>query len=116
MNKEQLAEIRRYKRKISLFKNFLWECHQSFPEYSCTTIWTIEEFEKYSKSFNKEIKGKSKYDNTTLVSEYLLKGQEFYVIQDEYSSYENGCESWDYAIAVDLGHHHFYIMSDSGSN
>lgn len=104
------------KNKYDLFKNFLWECHQSFSSYLCNTIWTKEEFEKHIRGVEKQIKGKSKFDNTTLVSEFLIDGQEFYVIQDDYSSYESGLETWDYAIAIQLDNYNYFIMTDSGSN
>lgn len=108
--------MKKNKTKYQLFKDFLWECHQSFPSYFCKTIWTREEFEKQIKDVKKQIKGKSKYDNTTLVSDYLINGQEFYVIQDDYSSYETGLETWYYEIAIALDDYNFFIMTDSGSN
>lgn len=103
-------------KKYQLFKNFLWECHQSFPSYYCDTIWTKEEFKKRINHIEKQTKGKSKYDNTVLVSDYLVKGQEFYVLLDDHSSDETGLEAWEYVIAVALDDYNFFVMTDCGSN
>lgn len=114
--KIQRLKQKRKNTKYDIFKNFLWECNEPFPKYHCTTIWTREEFEKHIKGIEKQIKGRSKYDNTTLVAYYLIKGQEFYVLEDEYSSYETGLETWDYTIAIALDDYTFFIMNDCGSN
>ena len=62
----------------------------------------------------KQIKGKSEYDNCSIV-EYLPKNKEFYVIDNENYSNEGGYESYYFSIAVKFNKLYF-VITDSGSN
>lgn len=81
-------------------------------DYSVSVI-SDEQYKKYATFEEKQIKGKSKYENYTLI-EYLPKNKEFYVICDETRSYDATFE-WDFAIATKYKGICF-VLTDSGSN
>mgnify|MGYP003300580136 CR=1 FL=1 len=68
----------------------------------------------YKNLLDKQIKGHSKYDNYSII-EYLPKNKEFYVIDDNETSYEDGYCEYDFSIATTYKGMYF-IITDSGSN
>lgn len=68
----------------------------------------------YNSLLDKQIKGSSKYDNYSII-EYLPKNKEFYVIDDNERSYENGYTEYEFGIAIKYKGICFSIY-DCGSN
>ena len=71
------------------------------------------DYKKQTDGLKKQIKGKSKYENYSLI-EYLPRNKEFYVICDKYIDNEVG-EEWDFRI-ITLYKGIAFILIDSGSN
>lgn len=66
----------------------------------------------YFKNAEKQIKGKSSYEDACLV-DCLPKGKEFIVLCDEHSSNESGDFSWCFQILIQ---HNglYYVLTDRG--
>lgn len=76
-------------------------------------IISKEQFEKRIAGLEKQIAGKSKYENKVML-DYLPKNKEFYVIEDIFQNYEGDCW-WEFTIA--LKYKEMYLtICDSGSN
>ena len=82
--------------------------------YSVSVLSNYQ-YQSKIKDLKKEIKGKSKYDDTTLVFDYLPKNKEFYVIRNEQTGYENGYEEYDFEIMLIYKGIPF-LITDCGSN
>ena len=71
-------------------------------------------YERYTNKYKKQIKGKSEYDDYSLI-EYLPRNKEFYVLEDNYQSYENGSDEYYFSIVTTYKGMYF-ILTDSGGN
>ena len=71
------------------------------------------DYKKQINGLEKQVKGKSKYEDYSLV-EYLPRNKEFFVICDEINCYDV-VEEWDFRI-ITLYKGIPFILIDSGSN
>lgn len=71
-------------------------------------------YEKIIKDKEVNIKGKSAYEDYILVED-LPRNKEFYVLEDYYASYEDGGDSWNFAIATTYKGMYFVISAWGGN-
>lgn len=71
-------------------------------------------YEKTIKDKEVNIKGKSTYEDYILVED-LPRNKEFYVLDSYYASYEDGGDSWNFAIATTYKGMYFIISAWGGN-
>lgn len=79
------------------------------------SVLSNNDYQERINELEKQIKGKSKYDNTAIVFTYLPDNKEFYVFKDYINGYEDGYEDWDFEIIVVYKGIPF-LITDCGSN
>ncbi len=79
------------------------------------SVLSNNDYQERINGLEKQIKGKSKYDNTAIVFTYLPDNKEFYVFKDYINGYEDGYEEWDFEIMLIYKGIPF-LITDCGSN
>lgn len=79
--------------KDFLYDTLNYDKHLYYKSVS-KSCFDIDKCEKHKK-------GDNKFDNSLLVRDYLIDGQEYYLVKNKYDMYDTlGFELWDFQIAI----------------